>query len=417
MPCKPAKARHLLRDGKARVVRRTPFTIQLTIATGENVQSIHLGVDAGSKHIGLSATTEKEELFSSEVELRKDITDLLSSRREMRRARRNRKTRYRAPRFDNRVHAKNKGWLAPTLENKISAHLSRIKAIRAILPVSRITIEVASFDIQKIKNPEIEGEQYQQGEQLGFWNVREYVLFRDGHKCCHCHGKSKDPILNVHHIESRKTGGDAPNNLITLCETCHKAYHAGKIQLTSKRGKKFTDATHMGILRWELLKRAKEANLGIPVKATFGYITKTRRIQFGIAKTHCADAFCIAGNLNAKRLGEYLYQKQTRKHNRQIHKMAILKGGYRKRNQAPFEVFNFRLFDKVRFGGNVGFVFGRRTSGSFAVRTLFGEKLSEGVSYKKLSLLERRTTFLTQLVKEGAIPPVSKDTGFLARFL
>ena len=205
MPCKPAKARHLLRDGKARVVRRTPFTIQLTIATGENVQSIHLGVDAGSKHIGLSATTEKEELFSSEVELRKDITDLLSSRREMRRARRNRKTRYRAPRFDNRVHAKNKGWLAPTLENKISAHLSRIKAIRAILPVSRITIEVASFDIQKIKNPEIEGEQYQQGEQLGFWNVREYVLFRDGHKCCHCHGKSKDPILNVHHIESRKT--------------------------------------------------------------------------------------------------------------------------------------------------------------------------------------------------------------------
>ena len=149
MPCKPAKARHLLRDGKARVVRRTPFTIQLTIATGENVQPIHLGVDAGSKHIGLSATTEKEELFSSEVELRKDITDLLSSRREMRRARRNRKTRYRAPRFDNRVHAKNKGWLAPTLENKISAHLSRIKAIRAILPVSRITIEVASFDIQK----------------------------------------------------------------------------------------------------------------------------------------------------------------------------------------------------------------------------------------------------------------------------
>ena len=301
MPCKPAKARHLLRDGKARVVRRTPFTIQLTIATGENVQPIHLGVDAGSKHIGLSATTEKEELFSSEVELRKDITDLLSSRREMRRARRNRKTRYRAPRFDNRVHAKNKGWLAPTLENKISAHLSRIKAIRAILPVSRITIEVASFDIQKIKNPEIEGEQYQQGEQLGFWNVREYVLFRDGHKCCHCNGKS-----NVHHIESRKTGGDAPNNLITLCETCHKAYHAGKIQLTAKRGEKFTDATHMGIMRWELFKRAKEANLGIPVKATFGYITKVRRIQFGIAKTHCADAFCIAGNLNAKLLGEYL---------------------------------------------------------------------------------------------------------------
>ena len=322
MPCSPTKARHLLKQGKAKVVRRTPFTIRLTIATGETVQPISLGVDAGSKHIGLSATTAKAELIASEVELRKDITDLLSTRREMRRGRRNRKTRYREPRFDNRVHAKNKGWLPTTLENKINAHLSRIKAIRAILPISEVTIEVASFDIQKIKNPEIEGKQYQQGEQLGFWNVREYVLFRDGHECFHCHGKSKDPILNVHHIESRKTGGDAPSNLITLCETCHKAYHAGKIQLTAKRGEKFTDATHMGIMRWELFKRAKEANADIPVKATFGYITKARRIQNDIAKTHCADAFCIAGNLNAKRLGEHFYQKQTRKHNRQIHKMA-----------------------------------------------------------------------------------------------
>src|SRR6266699_2908506 len=61
---------------------------------------------------------------------------------------------------------------------------------------------------------------YQQGPQLGFWNVREYVLFRDGHTCKWCLGKSGDKIFNVHHIESRKTGGDSPDNLITLCETC-----------------------------------------------------------------------------------------------------------------------------------------------------------------------------------------------------
>ena len=190
-----------------------------------------LGVDAGARHVGISATTEKEEVFASEVELRQDITGLLADRRAFRRARRNRKTRYRAPRFTNRVRSKHKEWLAPSVENRIQAHILRIKAICQVLPITKIVIETASFDIQKIKNPNVEGTGYQQGDQLGFWNVREYVLFRDGHVCQHCRDQSKDPILNVHHLESRKTGGDAPNNLITLCETCHKAYHAGKIKL------------------------------------------------------------------------------------------------------------------------------------------------------------------------------------------
>ena len=215
MPCSPAKARHLLKAGKAVVRRRTPFTIQLRIATGETKQSVTLGVDAGAKHVGLSAATEKEEVFASEVELRQDITGLLAARLSLRRDRRHRKTRYRAPRFLNRVRSKHKGWLAPSVENRIQAHMSRIDAICGLLPVTKIVIETASFDIQKIKHPDVEGTDYQQGDQLGFWNVREYVLFRDGHVCQHCHGHSKDKILNVHHLESRQTGGDAPNNLIT----------------------------------------------------------------------------------------------------------------------------------------------------------------------------------------------------------
>ena len=98
-----------------------------------------------------------------------------------------------------------------------------------ILPINQIIVETASFDIQKIKNPEIQGIEYQQGEQMDFWNVREYVFFRDGHTCQCCKGRSRDKILNVHHIESRKTGGNAPNNLSTLCETCHKGYHNGTV--------------------------------------------------------------------------------------------------------------------------------------------------------------------------------------------
>ena len=147
MPCSPAKARLLLKEKKAIVKRRTPFTIQLTIATGEAKQPVSLGVDAGYKHVGLSASTEKAELYASEVELRQDITDLLSARRALRQSRRNRKTRYRAPRFDNRIRTKRKGWLAPSVENRINAHLSRIEAVLRLLPVTKITVETASFDI------------------------------------------------------------------------------------------------------------------------------------------------------------------------------------------------------------------------------------------------------------------------------
>lgn len=401
MPCSAAKARILLKEKKAVVWRRTPFTIQLTMATGETVQPVTLGVDCGYKYIGLSASSAKAELYVSEVELRQDITDLLSARRELRRARRSRKTRYRAPRFNNRIASKRTGWFAPSIENRINAHLSRIGAVLQLLPVSKIVVETAAFDIQKIQNPGIEGMGYQQGEQLGFWNVREYVLFRDGHTCQQCQGKSKDPVLNVHHIESRRTGGDAPGNLVTLCETCHKALHRGEIEWKAGRGKSFRAETFMGVTRWEVLKRLKASYPELEIRNTYGYLTRYTRIRAGIAKTHCTDAFCIAGNLNARRLGEYLFQKQMRRNNRQIHKLTILKGGVRKRNQAPYEVKGFRLFDKVACRGEVGFIFGRRSTGSFDIRKLDGERISAGISYKKLRLLERRKTYLTELRNKG----------------
>ena len=414
MPCSPAKARLLLKEKKAVVVRRTPFTIQLTIATGETKQPVRLGVDAGYKHIGLSASTRKAELYASEVELRQDITDLLSSRRALRRARRNRKTRYRAPRFDNRVCSKHKGWLAPSVKNRINAHLSRIEAVLRLLPITKITVETASFDMQLLKNPDISGKEYQEGEQLGFWNVREYVLFRDGHVCQHCHGRSKDPVLNVHHLESRRTGGDSPDNLLTLCETCHKALHRGEITLKTKRGQSFRAQAFMGMMRREVLNRLKASHPELEVHNTFGYRTKHVRIANDIDKSHCADAFCIAGNLGAERLGNFFFQKQTRRNNRQIHKLSILKHGLRKRNQVPFEVKGFRLFDKVACKGEEGFIFGRRSSGYFDVRKLVGTHISAGISYKKLRLLEKRQTYLTEIRKEEALPPLPEGRGLRA---
>ncbi|MBR0151237.1 MAG: HNH endonuclease [Synergistaceae bacterium] len=399
MPCKAVKARILLKEHKAKVMRREPFTIQLLYGSSSYKQPVTLGVDAGSKHIGLSASTKQKELYSADVELRADIVELLSTRRELRRSRRNRKTRYRPARFDNRK--KPEGWLAPSVLNRLDAHLSVIARVCKILPVKKIIVETASFDIQKIHTPEIRGAEYQQGEQLGFWNVREYVLFRDGHICQHCKGKSGDKILNVHHIESRKTGGDAPNNLITLCESCHKAYHAENFELKHKRGQSFKESAFMGIMRWVLLDKLRE--IYHDVQNTYGYLTKNSRIRLGLSKTHCTDAYCIAGNHNAVRLSYYWYQKQVRKHNRQIHKMKIMKGGKKKRNQSPHMVFGFRLFDKVICKGKTEFIFGRRSSGSFCVKGLDGKQISAGISYKKLKLVGKRQTYLTE--RREVAPP------------
>ncbi len=398
MPCTKAKARKLLRDNLAKVVKRTPFTIQLVFECENQTQDITLGVDAGSNKIGLSAVTEKQEIFSAEVELRSDIADLLSVRRQNRRTRRNR-LRYRKARFLNRVSSKNKGWLAPSTENKIDTHLKVVTELHKILPVTEVIVEVASFDIQKIKNPDIQGKEYQQGEQSDFWNIREYILFRDNHTCQCCKGRSKNSVLNVHHIESRKTGGDSPNNLITLCETCHKKHHKGKIGLNLKRGKSFKDAAFMGIMRWAFYNRLRE--LYPNVSLTYGYITKNTRITNNLPKEHRTDALCITGNPMVKHSDNYYFIKQARKHNRQIHKANILKGGKKKLNQAPYSVKGFRLFDKIEFEGKECFIFGRRSTGYFDLRTLDSSKIHASASVKKLKLLEIRKGLLWERRERG----------------
>ena len=396
MPCSARKARILLKQCKVFVKKKEPFTIQFKFGSFGYKQEITLGVDSGYKHIGLSASTNKQELYSSEVELRTDIVDLLSTRRELRKARRNRKTRYRKPRFDNRIKSKKESWLAPSILHKINSHLKVIDNVVKILPVNKIIVETGQFDIQKLKNPDIQGKDYQEGEQSGFLNLREYVLFRDNHTCQNCKGKSKDKILNIHHIESRKTGGNSPDNLITLCKTCHDKYHKGKIQLKIKRGKSYKESTFMNIMKNRILINLKKNYSSIEIKNTFGYITKNTRINNNLPKTHYIDAYCIAGNLQSKRLNYYYFQKQVRKHNRQIHKLTVNKGGTRKRNQSPYEVFGFRLFDKVKCKGEIGFIFGRRVSGSFDIRKLDGTKISAGISYKKLVLISKRKTYLTE---------------------
>jgi len=407
------KVRRMLQDGRAVVVRRTPFTIRLLYDTTHFVQDVTLGVDAGTTHIGLSATTDTKELFSAEVTLRTDIVNLLSTRREVRRTRRNYKTRYRKPRFDNR--RRKEGWLAPSVEQKVQSHLNVIAKVNDILPISKTVIEVAQFDTQLLKNPDIQGAEYQKGPQADFWNTREYVLWRDGHKCRNCGGKSRDKILEIHHLESRKTGGNSPDNLVTLCKSCHDAYHKGSIELKLKRtGTSLRDAAAMGIMRWELYNRAKL--LWSNVHLIYGYITKSVRIENRLEKSHVIDARCISEHPLVKPCGETLLVRQTRRHNRQIHKANLLSGGRKKPNQAPYLVKGFRLFDKVFFGGTECFIFGRRSSGSFDIRLIDGTKVKANINCKKLSFIECSKSYLTTLKRNGAIPHPSEDGSNLAYF-
>lgn len=399
MPTKRhGKVRRLLKSGKAKVTKRCPFTIQLLYDSTAHTQPVSLGIDAGSRHIGVSATTKDEVLYEADGELRNDIVKLISTRRELRRSRRSRNLRHRKMRFNNRK--RENGWLPPSVRQKMDTHITVVRKVCEILPVTEITVEVASFDIQKIKNPEIYGAGYQEGEQLGIRNVRAYVLARDKYKCQCCHGKSKDKRLHVHHIESRQTGGNAPNNLVTLCKTCHERYHKGVIELPESvfRGMKFTDTTFMNIAGERIYDKLRTlySPLGIEVKKTFGYITASIRKDNSLPKEHYIDARCISGHPSAQSDGTVFYQKKVRCHNRQIHKSKPQKGGIRKRNQTPYIVKGFRLFDKVEYNEQECFIFGRRTSGSMDVRLLDGTRISPCAGYRRLKLLEKRRPFLTE---------------------
>jgi hypothetical protein len=228
-------------------------------------------------------------------------------------------------------------------------------------------------------------------------------LLLNSHTCQWCKGTSKDAILNVHHIESRKTGGDSPDNLITLCKTCHDLMHrTHQEHKLERKSSSFRDATQMGIIRWYIYEQAKA--LFPNVHLTYGYITKHTRIRHELEKSHLIDARCISGNALASSDGTWHLIKMVRRNNRQLHKATIRKGGKRQRNTAPKYVHGFRLFDSVRYQGATCFVFGRRRSGYFDLRTLDGTKVSASASYKKLTIVQKATACLVE--RRVAVPPV-----------
>ena len=308
---KPGKVRHMLNDGRAIIVNYYPFTIKLTYVTTTYVQPVTLGVDAGSVHIGESASTEKKELYSAEIDLRSKQMPKLIEKRAAARGLRRYRLRYRKPRFNNRVSSKKEGWLAPSLNHRVNSHIRIVEDVMKILPISKIIVEVGLFDTQKISNPEISGVEYQNGQRKGCDNTKAFVRFRDKNTCQQCGSKEH---IQVHHIQHREDDGpDRPDNLICLCQKCHYDYHNNGLVLkkfrtiTKKNAVSLRDAAAMNLIKDRIFSELKERHPNIPVWRTYGYVTKRNRRKYNIEKSHANDAFVIAKNFNAEPL-DYMFK-------------------------------------------------------------------------------------------------------------
>ena len=389
------KVRRLLRDKKAKVVRSCPFTIKLLYEPKTSiVQDVVLGQDTGSKHVGTACITNDKALYQSEVTLRDDIKSKMDNCRGFRRNRRYRKTRYRKPRFLNRINSTKKDRLPPSVQHKVQSHVDEIEFCKKILPISKIVLEVSQFDTQLMEKPWLQKYKwaYQKGVNYGFANARAHALDRDNYTC-QCCGK-KHVRLEVHHIIFRSQGGsDELENLITLCEKCHSAIHNGKIvlNLKGKQKRNLRHATQMSIIRSQLLKLYPDA------EETFGYVTKANAENLGIEKKHYLDACVIASGGKEFKQSNLLFKKRrVARQNRQLCK------GIRGEKKLPTgKIFGFKRFDKVKYLGEICFVKGRRSSGAFVLMDIDNNSIDfrdrggrQNPSYKLLERLNTRRSTL-----------------------
>ncbi len=486
MPCSPRKARILLKEGKAQPVKGKTgyFAIQLLFGSSGYKQEIVVGIDTGTKRVPIAVVGNGKVYYAKEKILRTDVKKQLSDRASYRRTRRSRKTRYRKPRFLNRVKTKcarcgvnnvPKIWkkvkrkkgkskkrvcngrtrlcrkcqgkkgqhnrphiLAPSVLNRAESILNEIHKLSSTLPISKIIVEIASFDMQKMSNALIEGVEYQHGTLFGY-EIKQYLLTVHKHKCAYCGGLSGDNILQIEHILPQSKGGtDKVSNLTMSCRVCNEAkgsmtleqwetvlrtspnvypfsrekgkqygeinekrlknIPAIKKQVKLKKGFQYSALTQsyknylLVELRKDFTKDKGEASVLLEV--TFGATTKYHRNQLKLPKSQINDALVIASEGNPFKTPQYyILERQIKKRYPHDYISPPKKGQPIVKYKRKPEMFGFRLWDKiscnhVKLGEIAGYVQGRRSSGSFAIASLDGNLLIGGISYKKLALLQ-----------------------------
>lgn len=393
MPCENVVARLLLKERKAVIKSKTPFTIQLIDESTEFIQQLVHGVDTGSSIIGSAVVNQKNEVvYLSEVEIRNDISEKMKQRSKYRRNRRNRKTRYRAAQWANRGNSIKTCRFSPTMTSKINSHLKEISFVKSILPISKLILETATFDAHALKNPLVKSDNtlYQKGINYGFANTKAFVLDRDNHQCQNC--KAKKVGLEVHHIIFRSNGGsDEQENLITLCKLCHDSVHSGDlfIKTNGKRKGNLKHATQMNSIRIQLLKSLPNAI------ETFGYITKEHRNKIGLSKEHYNDSIAIAasGNKINGNFSNLLKKKCISKKDYQKSK------GVRSQQKIPTgKLFGFKKFDKVLYNKEEYFIKGRMSTGYAVLMKIDSQKvdLKPIPKFTKMKRVNARKTWIVE---------------------
>jgi len=293
MPCHPARARKLLKNGKAAVYRRYPFIIIMKCRVGGDLQPIEIKFDPGSRTTGIALVGHfdrgPEVIWAGNLNHRgHQIKRNLDSRRAVRRSRRNRKTRYRPARFNNRQRPKS--WLPPSLRSRVDNVKNWMIKLSRLAPLTQIAVETVRFDTQKIQNPEISGVEYQQGELAGY-ELREYLLEKWDRECAYC--GAKNVPLEIEHIQARSKGGsDRVSNLTLACTPCNqkkgnkdikeflkrKPKRLKKIQAQAKVPLK--DAAAVNATRYATGNVLKD--FGLPITFSTGGRTKFNRTSFDI---------------------------------------------------------------------------------------------------------------------------------------
>jgi len=384
MPCSNRKARLLLKENKAKIVNYKPFTIQLVYGSSGYKQETNLGIDTGSKHIGIAITSENKVLMKGQIDLRQDVKQLLETRKMLRRSRRSKKYRYRKVRFLNRI--RKEGWLPPSIQSRINNTVMWMNKFYSLLPKCKLTIEVAKFDIQKIENPEIEGKEYQQGTMYEYRNRIAYLISREKGKCQFCKKEyKKNNPWRLHHIFGKER--NRPEDWSLLHESCHKEIHVKKLEKTlqNKKSKSYKESTFMNIIRNRLF------NIFPTAKFTYGNITFQDRTNLGLEKTHYNDAIAISGIKQIKENSDSIFFiNQFRKKKRSLHEATARKGIkikniLSKRNSKNTKERNgFYLNDMVKIFDKIGFIFGF-SNNEYYVKDIFGNYITiVGSTYKQI---------------------------------
>ena len=406
MPCHPARARMLLRLGKAKVYKKYPFTLMLTDREDGETQDLEFKVDPGSKTTGLAlvlhGAKHKKLVFGVHLNHRgKQISAALLSRRAIRRSRRFRKTRYRQARFKNRTRIN--GWLPPSIISRVDNVVSWFKRLSKLSAVNKIALELVRFDMQKMENPEINGTEYQRGTLLGY-EVKEYLLEKWQRKCAYC---DKDNVpLEIEHIEPKSKGGsDRVSNLTLSCRVCNekkgnisiKEFLAKKTEklrkILNQMKQPLKDAAAVNVSRYAIGNKLKA--FGIPVSFSSGGRTKFNRTTQGYKKEHFIDAACVGETGENVHISNNIMPLIITACGRGSRQMCLPdKHGFpRTKAKGSKKVFGFKTGDiviaNIPKGKKIGKHLGKvavRTSGSFNITKKGG--VLQGINYKYCRTLQ-----------------------------